>query len=572
MRRVLLLVLVLPVLLGGPLALAAPGRPAPPRPPRPGTYLVGGGARSINPTPAMLAARDFYLGGYGFGDYKVANQVQVPGTAGRSATGVLGEGVSSRALAVSDRRATIVLAQVETQGYFAAYKQGPFGLTAIRQDAAAAIARLAATPGRRAPAPTAAQILVDSAHSHGGPDTVGVWGGVPTAYLRLVRDRTVAAIVAAWQALRPATLTYGVAHAGVAGQADYPPSGGSDPLLTNQFRNDPRNAVMDDEVRVLQARDPRTGAVLDTYVNFSAHPTVLDGDNTQVTGDYVGRLNGLLERTYGGFAFDQVGTLGRTQPNRTDCPDRAGPDADPAVALCKLDAYAARVLVKVRAALAAASPLTGRPAVALNSYLLTDPATSPVLGAGVYAGTAVGAPIARAANPPWFTGTLIGTTAFSGRIGDLLISGGPGEMYPQIPDMVRRTVTGMRGYLSVGTAGDFLGYLIAPLEAYPEPLRRSALSGAPPPGGDSCSGVPSPVGCPDPVGNDNYLFNVSHTLGERLTCGLLRGAGDVLAGEARTYWSRYPRCAAFANDLALAAGADTTFPQQPDLSAAMPHL
>ena len=38
----------------------------------------------------MLANKDFYLGGYGFGDYKVGNQVQIPGTSGRYATGILG--------------------------------------------------------------------------------------------------------------------------------------------------------------------------------------------------------------------------------------------------------------------------------------------------------------------------------------------------------------------------------------------------------------------------------------------------------------------------------------------------
>ncbi|MFL6238277.1 MAG: hypothetical protein ACJ735_02110 [Actinomycetes bacterium] len=544
-----------------PAALAVTGKPAVAAP---AVYLVGGGEQSINPTAAMLATKSFYLGGYGFSDFKAGNKVQLPGTSGRFATGILGDGVHSRALAVSDKARTIVLGQIETQGYFAAYKQGPYGINEIRKDASARIGTLAkASPGAP-PVPTASQILVNSNHTHGGPDTVGVWGGVPTSYLQLVHDRTVQAIVDAWTALRPATLSYGVAHAGVVNEtAQYPPTGDDDPLLTNQFSDDPNNQTMDDQIRVLQARDPGTGAVLDTYVNYSSHPTVLGSSNRGVTADYVGRLDLLMSQAFGGFAMDQVATLGREQPARADCPT-GGDDSDPTAALCKLDNYAGRVVAKVQRALTVAQPLTGTPDVAMNSYLVEEPATNPVLAVADYGGTVIGAPIMRAATPPWFTGSVVGTTAFSGRIGDVLLSGGPGEMYAQIWSRIRKDVTGMRGYLSIGTAGDFLGYIIYPLTAYPEPVRRSMFSGEPPPMGDICSGVPSPVGCPDPIGNDNFFFNMSMTFGTHLTCDLLRGAGDVLANRPAKYWvSETHMCAAYAGDLALRSGSDTLFPEQP---------
>ena len=77
---------------------------------------------------------------------------------------------------------------------------------------------------------------------------------------------------------------------------------------------------------------------------------------------------------------------------------------------------------------------------------------------------------------------------------------------------------------------------------------------------------------PDPVGNDNYFFNISHTFGERLTCDFLRGAGDVLLGDSSHYWSQYERCPLFANDMALPPGQDTQFPEQPDLSAVLTHM
>lgn len=530
-------------------------------------YRVGGAAELINPTDAMVAD-NFHLGGYGFASTTIAGK-QVGGSVGydRLAKGSLGTdgyGAHTRALAIGDGVHVIELAQVETQGYFDSYKQGPFGIEEIRRHAAERINAL-----HRGPTITAGQILVSSDHSHGGPDTVGVWGGVPTSYLRLVHDRTVTALVEAYQRMRPANLYYGVAHAGVEGEPTLYPAPGNDPLLTNQFRNDPNNLVVDDELRVLQAKDPKTHTVIATYLNYSAHPTVLDSDNRFVTGDYPGVVSGLLAKTYGGFGFDQVATLGRTQPARTGCPDKAL--SGPAAFRCDLDGYAGRVLKRAKLAVAAARPLTGTATVALHSYLIEDLTTNAILVAGSYGGYAFGAPIYRAVNPPWYTGDLLGTDSYSGRIGDILISGGPGEMYPQIVAEVRSAASGLRGYLNIGTAGDFLGYIVYPLSAYPEPVRRSLFDGDPPPAGGTCSGVPSPIGCPDPVGNDNFFFNASLTFGTRLTCSLLRGAGDILAGDPRTYWSSVPVCQAFSDDLNRAADADTKYPDQPDLSAAVQH-
>ena len=567
MKRLAVIALILVAVTAGLVPARAAAKPA--------IYLVGGASTSINPTPAMLKNKDFYLGGYGISDAKVANMISLPQPivdviGQRYATGILGDGVHTRAIAISDRHRTIELAQIEVQGYFAEYQQGPFGITQIRKDAAATIAKLNAKHRGAGPAPTATEIVVDSDHSHGGPDTVGLWGGVPTSYLKLVHDQTVWALVVAWQRLHAATLSFGVAHAGVENQKQYP---SSDRLLTNQYSSDPRNQVMDDEVRVLQARDPSTHKVLDTYVNYSAHPDVLGDDNRRVTGDYVGRLNLKISQTFGGFAMDQVATLGREQPGRAGCPSIKGTDKDAAYALCALDGYASRVLTKVKTAAASARVITGTPRVDMHSYFMTDMATAVELGAAVYAGGLVGAPVGRSGNPPWITGNVLGTTYFVGRIGDVLITGGPGEMYAQIPFEVRRLVKGMRGYINVGTAGDFLGYLIAPLGAYPEPIRRTFLSGQPPPVGDpACTAGGVSIGCPDPVGNDNWLLNVSPTIGQRLACAFLRGAGDVLKGSSTTYWSADNTCALFASDLSLPEGLDVMFPSQPDLSAVRTHI
>jgi hypothetical protein len=117
-------------------------------------------------------------------------------------------------------------------------------------------------------------------------------------------------------------------------------------------------------------------------------------------------------------------------------------------------------------------------------------------------------------------------------------------MYPQIPLKVAGLVPAA-GYMTAGLANDQLGYLIAPFEAYPEPIRRSFFNQR----GDEVS----------PIDNDNYFFNVSHTMGDRVTCSLLRGAGEVF-GRDLEHWRQYDRCLLFTDDTLRRHGEDTRSP------------
>jgi len=222
------------------------------------------------------------------------------------------------------------------------------------------------------------------------------------------------------------------------------------------------------------------------------------------------------------------------------------------------------VVDRTAVALADAQPLRGPAKVAAESFLVTDPTSNALLLGMLYGGEPLGIPINRSMTPPWLAGNVLGTVTATARIGDVLLSAGPGEMYPQIPLKVREIVEstpGVQGYMTAGLANDQLGYLIAPYEAYPQPIKASffdagfangdvigACTGSP---GPMCAGDPTP----SPIDNDNYFFNVSHTMGERVTCSLLRGAGDVLErGSAPR--DAYNRCATFPNDSALPEGSD----------------
>ncbi len=471
-------------------------------------YRVGVAARDINPSAdGKFNGQTVFLGGYGFGSGPVLT--------GRSADGILGSGIHVRAIAVSDGHSTTAIADIETQGWFAATKDGPYGLVDMRR-------RVQQATGGGLPA---SATVIQSDHSHAGPDTMGVWGGVPVAYRAMIADRTVEAIAEAYRTMRPGTLYYGTAP-------------GRD-LLSNQFDYDEQNKAVDSDVRVLQAREP-SGRPFATLLNFSAHPTVLGSSNHKVSGDWVQAANPLLADRFGGEATTMVGTLGRTQPADRGCTASPLPPAGSARDLCAIGSYAERVVERAEDAAVAAKPLGGKAAVAARSFLIQDAATNaPILGLS-YAGQPAGAQLNRAITPPWLTGNVLGTVTASARIGDVLLSAMPGEAYPQIPLRVRDLVPA-RGYMTAGLAGDQLGYLIAPYTAYPEPIRRNFFNQR----GDQVS----------PLDNDNYFFNVSPTMGERVTCSLLRGAGELF-GRGTAIRDSQSSCAPFANDALSPAGAD----------------
>src|SRR4051794_27838351 len=127
----------------------------------PGKYEIGIGTRSIAVgSDGTFDGEPVYLGGFGLGGPPIGD---------RHATGNLGEGPSVRAIAIGDGKDVFAIADIEVQGWFAATKDGPLGLTDMRKAVATA------TEGRL----PADHVVVQSDHTHGGPDTMGVWGGVP---------------------------------------------------------------------------------------------------------------------------------------------------------------------------------------------------------------------------------------------------------------------------------------------------------------------------------------------------------------------------------------------------------
>src|SRR5207302_3480120 len=187
--------------------------------------------------------------------------------------------IRARAIVVDDGNRAVAIVDIETQGMFAAYEAGPYGLHDIAATVAQDVSRLPLD-----------HIVVASDHTHHGPDTIGAWGGVGTDYLKLVRDRTVEAIETAYANRQFASIR--------AGQSD------ASDLVYNQACTEALNQSKtpsytgpdvcavpgkDGMVRVVQATAP-SGAAVATLVVFAAHSTTnigsqVDGDWPQFLGD-----------------------------------------------------------------------------------------------------------------------------------------------------------------------------------------------------------------------------------------------------------------------------------------------
>lgn len=430
--------------------------------------LVGAAKRDITPT-AQTAPPDgnVFLGGFGFG-------------AGRMSTGVL-DPIFVRAFVVSGPDGTVAFAQNETQGAFVAMKDGPYGLV----DIADAVEE--ATEG----AIPSSHVIIGSDHSHAGPDTTGVWGGLPETYLAFLRDQTVDAIVAAYETRQEANLFTGRVDA-----AD---------LLRSQF-DEPPNDVVDEELRVLVATAPDDPEVpFAVLVNYAAHATVMGSGNTLISGDWPSVVSAGLEEALAiDTAVVMIADVGRTQPER----DAGGGEGHEA----RLRSYGALVQERAMAALADLRAIRGGEVRVTQRYL-QEPYDNPWTPFGVLQSL-----ISRSDAAPWLTGETIGTVVSAARIGDVLFVATPGEGYPAIQFAMQEQVDASTHFV-FGVANDQLGYLIAPEEGYAD-----VLAAAPE--------------------NDNAIFNVSSRIGDHVQCSLLTAAAEI--GFAVT--ADETRCAPYENE------------------------
>jgi hypothetical protein len=449
-------------LTGLALALASPAAAA--------TYDVGAATRDITPTGVVN------LGGFGLG-----TGVLVPDAiVGRGGEGeAVDERIAARAIVFSQKKTAIAIADIETQGMFAAYEDGPYGLDDIAQTVEQQ------TKGKL----PADHVLIASDHTHSGPDTIGAWGGASDEYLQYIHDQTAAAIVAAFNSRRKANVR--------AGHSD------ASDLIYNQSCSEALNQEKepaypgpevcatpgkDGMVRVVQATEPKSGDVIATFMAYAAHATA--GGGSGLHGDWPQFLSDKMSAELGGVGLAMVGALGGTQPCRSACaftkPENPGYDIEE-----RKPAIVSNYFAHVESALSEATPVSG-PIDAAKSFI-REPITGPAVLALFAVGSYDGARLLRSRQNPWVVGNTIRTVTSALRVGGVLFSGTPGEGFPAIGTGIRDAVTDEQEVIQLGLANDQLGYLIAPARYVPI------------------------IAAEAPV-NDNIIFNVSPTIGDHVMC------------------------------------------------------
>ena len=494
-------------------------------------WKVGVDKQLLDPRADEIASGQLHLGGYGLGPT-------------RATTGPLVDGDGSvehlfvRAMAVTNSGGqTMLLAGLENQGTFAADKQGPFGIQDIREQ----VSRDTGVP--------VDMIVVNSDHSHAGPDLIGLWGGVPISYLQHVHDQAVLALDHAFAARRPARLLVGTdiptMPAPAAGHYVPGTATPGEYLVHSQFGADTQTGYPDDQVdtqlRVLQAVDGR-GRPIGTLINYAAHATVMGGGNVQYSSDWPGRVARSTEIALREpVAVTMVADVGRSQPPRPTSDARCGQAGHPSCDVDQLDTYTRLLTPWVLRAVSTAVPVRGSAVTGAETFT-REAATNPALIGVTYSGEVPvrGTGAYRAATAPWVAGNVIGTVVSTHRIGDVLLTAAPGEAYPDIRGGVAAQITGMQAVFTFGLANDQLGYIVAPTTEY----------------GWITTSNP---------GNDNSFFNVAPQYGDHVLCTQTAQAlslGFTATGNTQPYGAAAPApaCAAIAASDAAPPGPS---PQQP---------
>lgn len=414
--------------------------------PAPATFKVGAAVRSIDPLPGVPV----YAGGFGFSP-------PISSTAP-------GMKMEVRAISVGNATKTVAMAVVDAQAYFAAYQEGPdYGITSVREQAAAEITRLTGVPTSKT------DIIVQATHTHAGATLEGIWGPVPPAYLKLVHDQTVKAIVAAATSARPAHIQMGTFDA---------------PWLNNvdiQQTDSYPGWTQDGQVSVLRAVTP-SGAPIATFDSIPAHPDIVEGSGIKLLHpDYFGYVRDALDERLGGVNVVGPATLGRNEtPIQVGGIDPAkwfGGVVTSIVGRAIADSPWVTTDTVASAETFARVPGTNPALLALNAaWKLPDDqkmqmaeaeqsATEPVQGddaTGLY-------PVDRSMDPPYLTGTTIGTDLTALRIGDDVFLSMPGEPFPEIRNAIAQATTGAHRIVALSKAQDDWGYFypawVAPFTA-----------------------------------------------------------------------------------------------------------
>jgi len=283
--------------------------------------------------------------------------------------------------------------------------------------------------------------LVQSTHTHAGPDTIGFWGwGIPglipvtsgrdERYMERVRAGIAACIQDAAADAAPARLRVARTET---------PNG--------LVRNDRVGGPLDNEMVLVHAETP-TGDAIGTLVNWACHPETLWDRYREVSADFVGHLRSQFEKRVGGtvvYVSDALG--GMLTPN---APTRS--------ANAERDAFTTEFGTRVGNVAADALEHAGEPVAPADARIVRRTRSVEMELANWRYALAERLGIVR----PFRTHDEGATTEVSYlRIGPAEALGVPGEALPGIGSLLKgRLRTPYR--LVLGLSGDEVGYILPP--------------------------------------------------------------------------------------------------------------
>ncbi|MGN6475113.1 MAG: hypothetical protein ACTHK4_15880, partial [Mycobacteriales bacterium] len=390
-------------------------------------FRVGAAVANIDPTYPV------YLGGYGAGP--------AGGTIDRHVDPLTGkrEHLTVRAISIARAGHVVELATVDTQGYMAGYDEGPYGLTAIRQN----VARWLVAHG--VASANESNIIISSLHEHAVPTLFGVWAPMShqVRYLAQVSRTLTAALERAYANARPATLTWGTTNAAWLGGGEIPEG--------NEFEGWPRDGFL----LALQAHAVGAGRTIATYVSEPAYPNIVYGaadlvqkgrvTKTLISADFPHYTREFLQARYGGVAIVASSTLSnQASPQQADV--APSPDLPRVDGLRQTRAFDDIILMGhavanlTMDALAHPQPVTDGSLSSAEQHVISpaDNAALLVLSESCRAGAAgekvvstlTGGsiyPACRSMVPPYTYAAALGTWVTALRIGRLVFVSEPGE-------------------------------------------------------------------------------------------------------------------------------------------------
>jgi hypothetical protein len=377
-------------------------------------------------------------------------------------TGGVHDPLQVRAFFIGHGTDAVTFVSVDSQGWFAAYQAPNVGDGAddARREAAAALS----TRGYDV---SAANVVVSATHDHAAPTIMGIWGHTDPAYLHHVKEAAVQAVLDAEATARPAELwsATGTIH-GLVSQVQ-----GTDQMA---------GFAVDDELPILWAREPGTGATIGMYADVPVHVDQYDpsdSGNNQFSADYPGYVRDRLAQLFGGTEVIAAGTLGRQETIGADSNYAEVTEQGRFItnAMTRALANAHRItdttLAAANQSFSTAAENMGLLAAMSCNHLngplgcpgpLSEPADNG--NSGTWDWRLVGGifTVNRSLSAPYFTASGgIGTSVTVARVGDQVYATAPGEAFPEVTAAIERSFAASPGISAahiIDHASDQLGY------------------------------------------------------------------------------------------------------------------